>query len=143
MWMRAQFDDIDRPLTPGLFVRVRFPIGHPYEAMLVAEQAVLTDQGQKYVYVVDDKNKVEYRRVKTGRLQGGLRVIRPYKEGTNGNDKEGLKPNEKIVVAGTQRARPDQPVNPKLVKMTDVVKVRVDDEAPLPPPKKAETGPMK
>ena len=51
------FDNADRMLSPGMFVRVRLPIGQPYRALLVPEQALGTDQGQKFVYVVDDQNK--------------------------------------------------------------------------------------
>ena len=55
--VRGIFQNTDRMLRPGLFVRVRLPIGEPYRALLVAEEALGTDQGQKYVYVVDDDNK--------------------------------------------------------------------------------------
>ena len=66
---------------PGMFVRIRLPIGQPHPAVLVIDRAVQSDQGMKYVYVVD-KNTVQYRRVTTGSLQeDGLRVIT-----------EGLKP---------------------------------------------------
>ena len=46
-------------LSPGLFVRIRLPIGKPHPALLIAEQALGTDQGQKFVYVVNDKNEVD------------------------------------------------------------------------------------
>ena len=63
-------------LKPGYFARVRVAVGEPYKALLVAERALAaTDQGQKYVLVVDDKNVVQYRPVTPGKLEGQLRVI--------------------------------------------------------------------
>ena len=58
-----------RLLSPGMFVRVRLPIGKPHEALLVIDRAIGSDQGLKYLYVVDDKNVVQQRRVQTGALQ--------------------------------------------------------------------------
>jgi RND family efflux transporter MFP subunit len=104
--LRGRFANPHHELTPGLFVRVRLPIGSPYEALLVSEQAFGTDQGQKFVYVVDDKNHVSYRRVKVGRLHNGLRVVT-----------DGLKPGEKVVVSGLQRIRPGTEVRPEVVDM--------------------------
>ncbi len=104
--MRAHFKNADHALSPGLFVRIRLPIGNSYQATLVSEQALGTDQGQKFVYVVDDDNKVAYRRVKVGLLHHGLRVIT-----------EGLAKGEKVIVSGLQRARPGIEVTPLLVPM--------------------------
>ena len=87
MQARAVFENTDRRLTPGLFVRVRLPIGDPSHSLLVTERAIGTDQGTKYVLVVNDQNVVEYRPVKLGPLSDGLRVIR-----------EGLKPGEWVIV---------------------------------------------
>ena len=59
-----------------MFVRVRLPIGQPHEALLVIDRAIQSDQGLKYVYVVDAQNKVQTRSIKTGALQeDGLRVV--------------------------------------------------------------------
>jgi RND family efflux transporter MFP subunit len=102
MLARGVFENKDRRLTPGLFVRVRLPIGDPKHSLLVSERAVGTDQGTKYVLVVNDQNVVEYRPVKLGPLSEGLRVIR-----------EGLKPGERVIVAGIQRARPGITVKPQ------------------------------
>jgi RND family efflux transporter MFP subunit len=104
--LRGLFDNPDHALAPGLFVRIRLPIGNPYRATLVSEEALGTDQGQKFVYVVNAKDTVEYRRVKVGRLHDGLRVIT-----------DGLVPAEKVVVSGLQRVRPGIEVSPKLVDM--------------------------
>ncbi|MHB1037861.1 MAG: efflux RND transporter periplasmic adaptor subunit [Pirellulales bacterium] len=85
-----------RLISPGMFVRVRLPIGQPHPAILVIDRAVGSDQGLKYVYVLDAENKVQYRRVTTGALEDdGLRVIAA-----------GLKPNEWVVVGGLQQVRP-------------------------------------
>jgi RND family efflux transporter MFP subunit len=91
-----------RLLSPGMFARVRLPIGGPHKALLIPEKALGTDQGQKYVYVVNGQNVVEYHRVKIGSLKDGLRVI-----------DEGLQPGERVIVDGLQRARPGQKVEPK------------------------------
>lgn len=104
--LRGVFENPSHVLSPGLFVRVRVPLGTPTRATLVSEQALGTDQGQRFVYVVDEAGAVAYRRVKVGRVHDGLRVIA-----------EGLEPGEKVVVSGLQRVRPGIKVNPKLVEM--------------------------
>ena len=77
-----------RLLSPGMFVRMRLPIGKPHPAVLVIDSAVVADQGLKYVYVVDAKNTVQYRRVTTGPLESdGMRII-----------EDGLKTDDLVVV---------------------------------------------
>jgi membrane fusion protein, multidrug efflux system len=100
--VRGVFANANRALTPGLFARVRIPVGDKYQAMLVPERAIGTDQGQKYLLAVNDKNVVEYRAVKLGRLFDNLRVIQ-----------EGVKPGELVIVNGIQRARPGLTVTPQ------------------------------
>ena len=96
-----------RLYAPGMFVRVRLPIGEPHPALLVIDRAIGSDQGLKYVYVVDAANKVQYRRVKTGPLQpDGLRVI-----------SEGLRPGERVVVGSLQQVRPGAVINPSPMTM--------------------------
>lgn len=99
---RAILPNPELIFSPGLFVRVRLPGTGPYTAILVPDEAVLSDQAQKYVYVVDDENQARYRRVEVGSLHEGLRIIR-----------NGLGPDDRIIVKGTQRARPDAPVEPE------------------------------
>ena len=66
-----------RLLRPGMFVRIRLPLGEPRPALLVCDKALGIDQGQKYLLVVDEHNTVQYRRVEAGPLQDdGLRVIK-------------------------------------------------------------------
>lgn len=103
--VRAVFDNKDRLLSPGLFVRVRLPIGETYRALLVPESALGTDQGQRFLYVVDEQGEVAYRRVEVGSLQAGLRVVT-----------DGLAPNEKVVVVGLQRVMPGIKVDAKLLQ---------------------------
>jgi RND family efflux transporter MFP subunit len=100
--VRAVFANANRFFTPGLFARVRVPVGDKYQALLVPDRAIGTDQGQKYVLAVNKENVVEYRAVKLGRLHDGLRVIQ-----------DGLKPDELVIVNGIQRARPGVPVTPQ------------------------------
>ena len=95
-----------RQLSPGLFARVRLPLSEPHRALLVSERAVDTDQGQKILYVVDDKNMVDSRPVRLGEIHDGLRAI-----------EDGLKPGERVIVVGLQQVRPGAVVEPKLVDM--------------------------
>jgi multidrug efflux system membrane fusion protein len=101
-----------RLLRPGMFVRIHLPLGKPRPALLVADKALGTDQGQKYLLVVDEHDTVQYRRVKTGALQGdGLRVI-----------EEGLRPGEWVIVSGLQLVRPRMEVKKEEVPMPTLQK---------------------
>jgi multidrug efflux system membrane fusion protein len=92
-----------RLLKPGLFVRVRLPIGQPHPALLVVDRAIGSDQGLRYVYVLDDQNRVQYRRVETGALQeDGLRVI-----------SKGIEANDRVVIGGLQQVQPKMVVKPE------------------------------
>jgi RND family efflux transporter MFP subunit len=101
-------------LSPGLFARIRLPIGTPHQAVLVAEKALGTDQGQRYVYVVNDKDEVVYRKVRLGSLQGGLAVV-----------EDGVALGERVIVNGLQRVRPGAKVEVKLVDMPSAEPARV------------------
>ena len=103
---RARLDNHDRAFTPGLFARVKLLGNGTYNALLINDSAVGTDQSVKYVLVVGTDNKVEYRPVKLGPIVDGLRVVR-----------EGLASGETIVVNGLQRVRPGSPVTPQRVAM--------------------------
>lgn len=104
--VRARFDNADGALVPGLYARIRVGGGEPHPALLVDEAAVGTDQSKKYVMVVDQANKAQYREVQLGERHGGLVEIAG-----------GLKDGERIVVNGLQRIRPGDAVTPKVVKM--------------------------
>ncbi len=101
--MRGIFPNPEGSLKPGLFARIRLPIGQPYDALLIPDEALLSDQGKSYVYVVTSEEKVEYRPVKIGQGVQGLRVIKPAEKGKEG--KEGLSNGERVIVSGMQRVR--------------------------------------
>lgn len=91
----------------GMFCRVLLPISNPKNAILVADRAIGTDQGLKFVYVMDKDNKLEYRRVTVGELQAdNLRAI-----------ETGLNPEEKVVVSGIHLVRPGMIIKPDLIEM--------------------------
>lgn len=93
-------------LAPGLFVRVRLPIGAEKPAVLVPEEAVGTDQGEKFVYVVTEKDEVEYRPVRLGPQHEGLRVVMPTEPVPGGPARpSGVTPADRIIVSGLQRVR--------------------------------------
>jgi RND family efflux transporter MFP subunit len=96
----------DRLLTPGLFVRIRLPVGTAYPALLVTQAAIAEDQDLKYLYVVDEQIKVVRHNVTLGTAHEGLQVIA-----------EGLEPKERVIVSGIQRVRRGSVVNPSLEPM--------------------------
>jgi RND family efflux transporter MFP subunit len=104
--MRGVFPNKDRSLTPGLFVRIRVPVGARHQALLVTDRAVGTDQGEKVLYVVTPDNVVEKRPVRLGPLYEGLREIA-----------DGLKLGERVVVDGIQRVHGGMKVEPHQVDM--------------------------
>jgi RND family efflux transporter MFP subunit len=104
--VRGVFPNKDEALTPGFFARVRVPIGQAHRALLVTDRAIDSDQGQKVVYVVSERNEVASRPVRLGALHHGLREIT-----------DGLKPGEQVIVNGLQQVRPGVTVEPKLVEM--------------------------
>jgi RND family efflux transporter MFP subunit len=99
---RALLPNPDLSLIPGLFARLRLPGSGEYRATLLPDEAIGSDQSQKFVFVVDGEGKAQYRIVKIGPLVDGLRVIR-----------EGVTPEDWVVVAGLQRARPGLAVDPQ------------------------------
>jgi len=106
MRVRAVLQNKEGLFAPGFFVRVKLATGEPKPTLLVTERAIGTDQGRKYVLVVDDKNVVEYRAVQLGPLADGLRAVA-----------SGLTPGEWVIVNGIQRARPGITVAPQRVAM--------------------------
>lgn len=102
---RGVFPNPKGMLSPGLNVHVRVPVGDPHPAILIAERALVQDQGRAFVYVVNEKNEVAYRLVKPGPSQDGLLVI-----------EEGLNKGERVVLSGLQRIRPGVTVEPKLAE---------------------------
>jgi len=99
--VRAEVTNPTGELVPGLFVRVRIPIGEPKMAVLVPEEAIGTDQQLKFVYVVNEKDEVEDRKVRLGQQEGSKRVVEPLP----GDPKSGVRPTDRVIVAGVPRAR--------------------------------------
>jgi multidrug efflux system membrane fusion protein len=104
--VRAAFDNKDGALIPGQFARIRMGQARSDTALLINERAVGTDQNKKFVMVVGEDNKTEYREVTLGAPANGLRVVT-----------KGLKPGERIVVNGLQHVRPGALVAPQTVTM--------------------------
>lgn len=100
---RATFANADGVLTPGQFGRIRVPRGAPYDAILVPETAILSDQIEKVARVLDDKNVVRQRKVTPGPIQpGGLMIVR-----------EGLSKDDRVIVNGLMQAKVGAPARPQ------------------------------
>lgn len=99
---RAVIPNPDLPLTPGLFARIRLPGSSQYEALLIPDAAIGSDQTQRFAFVVNDQHIVEYRRVELGPIMNGLRVIL-----------DGLKAEDWVIVNGVQRVRTGAEVDPQ------------------------------
>lgn len=104
--VRGVLPNAKRLLDAGMRARVRVPVSDPHKSLMVTERAVATDQSLRFVYVVNDKNVVERRDVKLDRVIDGLQVIR-----------DGLTPQDWVVVNGIQRVRDGVTVDPKRVAM--------------------------
>jgi RND family efflux transporter MFP subunit len=104
--VRGILSNPDRILLPGYYVRVRVPFDQQQNALLVPDVALGSDQAGRYVLVVNSENVVEQRKVRTGPLDGDLRVV-----------ESGLKPDDRVVIAGLLRAIPGQKVDPQLQKI--------------------------
>ncbi len=124
-----------RVITPGMFVRIQMPVGEPHPAVLVADRAIGTDQGVKFVYVVDADHKVQYRRITPGPLQdNGLRAI-----------DAGLKPDDWVVIGALQQVRPRMAVRteestmPSLETSSEKAATTAPTEKPATPPAQPTT----
>jgi RND family efflux transporter MFP subunit len=124
--VRAVFPNDDKtPLLPGVFTRIRVPVNAPHDALLVSELAIGTNQGQKFLMLVNEKNEVEYRAVELGQLHDGLREVLRTRRFTETDsvgkettkEVEVLTANDRVIVNGLQRVRPGATVEPKLVDM--------------------------
>jgi RND family efflux transporter MFP subunit len=103
--VRGLIPNPDRVLLPGFYVRVRVPFDKQDNALLVPDTSIGSDQAGRYVLVVNADNVVEQRKVLTGPLDNGLRVV-----------ESGLKPDDRVVTAGLLRAIPGQKVDPQMQK---------------------------
>ncbi|HAV73241.1 efflux transporter periplasmic adaptor subunit [Stenotrophomonas maltophilia] len=108
--VRALLDNADRAFTPGLFARVQLLGSGQFQAMLIDDKAVLTDQDRKFVYVVDKDNKAQRRDIQLGRNADGLRIV-----------EQGLKAGDRVIIDGVQKVfMPGMPVQAKAVAMQPV-----------------------
>lgn len=114
MRTRAILSNTDFFLTPGLFAKVRVPGSERYEAILIPDSAIGTDQSEKFVMAINSDHVVERRRVNVGPRMHGLRIVR-----------EGLSGEEQIITRGLQRVRPGDPVDASFEET-----VAVDDGLP-------------
>lgn len=100
--VRAVFPNPDLFLTPGQFGRIRIPGSEPYEALLVPDVALVTDQSNKLVMTVGEDGTVVPKLVRPGPIYDGLRIIR-----------SGIGPDDTIIINGMMRARPGAKVAPR------------------------------
>jgi RND family efflux transporter MFP subunit len=103
---RAVLENKQSQFTPGMFARVQLLGSGEYDAILIEDRAVGTDQSQSFVLVLGPENKLEYRAIQPGRLVDGMRIVR-----------QGLKPGDVVVVSGLQRVRPGAQVKPNMTTM--------------------------
>lgn len=128
MTARAVFENDDGILTPGMFGKLRIAETPAFEALLVPDAAVGTDQSAQFVYVVDADDKVEMRPIETGSMALGLRIVRT-----------GLSADDRIIVGGIQRIRPGVQVTaqPETIE-PDENALGVDDASPEVAPNQGE-----
>ena len=101
--IRGVFEDKSDLLGPGMFVRLRFPGGRPYTAVLVPQESIGTDQGQKFVYIVKPDGTADSRRVEPGALQDdGWQAVKGQ-----------IRAGENVIVEGLMKARPGEKVTPQ------------------------------
>jgi membrane fusion protein, multidrug efflux system len=118
--VRGVLPNAKRLFDDGMRARVRIPVSDPRKALMITERALGNEQGRKFVYVVNDQNVVERRDVTPDRAADGLQVIR-----------DGLNPDDWVVVNGIQRVRDAMKVEPRRAPMPGAPK-SADDAAPKP-----------
>jgi multidrug efflux system membrane fusion protein len=106
--LRGVFPNDNDFLKPGFFARLRVRLGEPYPALLIPDQAIGTDQANRFVWVANPHNEVAYRTVELGAHIGQLRVIR-----------KGLKPDDWVVIEGLQKIRPGIKINPERINLAE------------------------
>lgn len=128
--VRAEFDNADGLLTPGLFARIRLGTADKIRAVIVNDAAITTNQTMRMVYTVDDTGKVIPRPVTLGDVDGTQRIIL-----------SGLAAGEKIVVNGLQRVFPGSVITPVIVSMETLQPVGAPPAGMPAPPADAEAPP--
>lgn len=129
--IRGIFPNPDRDIVPGLFVRIRLPLGVRENALLVPERAVGADQRGRYVLVVDDKGEVHRRNVTLGPRYGDMVVVK--------DEEDGLDADDWVIIEGLQRARPGAKVSPEQTELTALKPDRPTPEEKKAPPGEPET----
>jgi RND family efflux transporter MFP subunit len=104
--IRAVFPNEDRALASGLFVRVKIPVSKPYEALMIPERALATDQNIKFVYVVGSDGTATRHTVELGGQRGEMRIVTG-----------GLAAGDRVIVKGLQRVKPGQKVEAELAQV--------------------------
>lgn len=99
--VRSVFPNAEKRILPGMFVRVRIPIGVSRNALLISERAIGADQSGHFVLTVNKEDVVEQRQVELGALVDGMRVVT-----------KGIGAADWVIISGIQRARPGSKVNP-------------------------------
>ena len=145
--VRAVFPNKDGFVGAGLFGRIRVPISATHDALLVIDRAVGTNQGQKYVLVVNANNEVEYRAVDVGQLHDGLREVLRYRAGHRTRERRQRRhqagrspqpdgPGHRRGVAAS--VRPGAKVDPRLVDMLTMLLEKPAAASPATERKPAE-----
>jgi RND family efflux transporter MFP subunit len=127
---KAEFSNPDHFLTPGMFGRARLLASGAYQAMLIPDESIITDQNRRLVYVLEAGDKVAAREVETGPLVIGLRVIRT-----------GIKQTDRVVLDGLARLIPGMEVNGTLVKLTPRAADTSPTSEPLTAPPSSQATP--
>ncbi|AMK78921.1 MULTISPECIES: efflux RND transporter periplasmic adaptor subunit [Methylomonas] len=105
--LRGVFANPDELLSPGFFARLRVQASASYQALLLPDRAIATDQAQRFVWVINQDNQAEYRQVTPGSRIGDMRVIR-----------SGLQADDWVVVEGLQKLKPGAKVDPERTSLT-------------------------
>jgi RND family efflux transporter MFP subunit len=126
----AEFSNPDHFLTPGMFGRARLLASGAYQAVLIPDESIITDQTRRLVFVMDKRGKVAAREVETGPLVIGLRVIR-----------SGLKASDKVVLDGLARLAPGMAVDATLIKLTPRAADTAPQSEPLSAPPSSQATP--
>lgn len=106
--LRGVFANPDELLSPGFFARIRVRGSAPYAAILLPDRAIGTDQTQRFVWIMNQENQVEYRKIILGAHIGQLRVI-----------SQGLQAEDWVIIEGLQKLKPGIKVNPERISLTE------------------------
>jgi RND family efflux transporter MFP subunit len=100
--VRGRFSNPGQLLKPGMFARVRMAVGPPRAVLEVPEEAILSDQGKRFVFIVSGRNIAERRPVDVGQEENGLRVV-----------EKGLRDGEWVIITGLNHLHPGDEVQPR------------------------------